>query len=95
MFRYTIDADPNTNVDVVLTTLVRNSRDAGATEADTTLLAQSTSEVLRALCEQGKQLSALGSQMSVTRDVAGKGFHIRINFRSSRKRGLLARLLGR
>lgn len=95
MFRYTIDAGPATDVDSALATLFRKSKESGVAATDIAQLVENTGTVLRSLCEQGRQLAAVGSQMSVTREVEGKGFRVRITFRSSRKRSLLARLIGR
>ena len=95
MFRSTIDVGPATDVDAVLASLARSSEKSGLAKQDADLLQRTTGEVLRTLCVQGQQLAAHGSQMSVTRDVQGKGFHVRVRFRSAPKRGALARLLGR
>jgi hypothetical protein len=94
MFRSTIDVGPATDVDAVLASLVRDSEAAGLAQPDVELLRETTGDVLRTLCTQGQQLAAHGSQMSVSREVEGRGYHIKLRYRSTKKRGLLARLLG-
>ncbi|HWE45086.1 MAG TPA: hypothetical protein VG407_03575 [Caulobacteraceae bacterium] len=94
MFRQTLDLTPATDENRVLDGLAERLRQSGVKEPDATTAIESTRAVVRTLCDQGRRLSG-GSQMNVNRDLSGPGYQIRLRFRSSPKRGLLALLFGR
>jgi hypothetical protein len=49
-------------------------------------------EVLDQLVTRGRQLVAIGSQMQVTREIAGSGYSIKVIFSTNEKRTLMQRL---
>jgi hypothetical protein len=93
MLREVINADIGTDVDDVVSRLQAKCAGAGMAPISTDLLVQQTREVLSTLIEQGKRISALGSQMSVTRDLTGDGYAIRLTFGAGQRPGFFKRLV--
>ena len=81
MLRESINADNETDVEVVLAQLRTKCNDAGISQINTDLLLKETGEVLSSLIMQGRKLSSIAcSQMKATRDITGERYSIRVNF---------------
>ncbi len=92
MFRATIRADENTNVEAAIADLRIQCERAGLTLPVSEMVAAQTQMVLAPLVERGRQLAAMGSRMHVTREVSGAGFSVKVDFRANVRRGFLERL---
>jgi hypothetical protein len=80
VFRTTIRADETTDVETAIGDLRVHCEKAGISAPNIGLLLGQTREILGALVSRGKQLSAQGSQLSVTRELSGEGYDIRLVF---------------
>ncbi len=93
MFRTTVRADQNTDVDAVVRDLRARCEGAGIAPLTLDFLIMQTREILLPLVERGKQLASQGSQISVTRDVVGDGYVVRLEFGAGVKRSFWQRIL--
>jgi len=95
MLRETVNVNTGTDVEVVVSRLRTKCADAGLAPLLSDVLLNQTREVLSSLVEQGRRISAVGSQMEVTRDLAGDGYSIRLIFREGVRRSFLQKLIDR
>ncbi len=80
MFRTTVTADENTDIDVAVSDLrSRCERNGVAAQAVDALVEQLRS-ILAPLITNGKVLAAQGSQLSVTRDIGFDGHEVKLIF---------------
>jgi hypothetical protein len=91
----TVHVDTGTDVEAVVSRLRTKCADAGLAPFLSDVLLNQTREVLSSLVEQGRRISAVGSQMEVTRDLVGDGYSIRLIFREGVRRSVLQRLFER
>ena len=92
MLRETIHANLNTDAELEASQLRGKCVAAGMEATETDLLVGQTKEILASLVEQGKRIASVGSQMEVTRELAGDGYLVRLIFREGVKRGFFQRL---
>lgn len=92
MLRETIHVNTGTDVGAVVSRLRDKCTDAGVAPMLSELLLNQTREVLTSLVEQGKRIAAVGSQMEVTRELAGDGYSIRLIFSEGIRRTFLQKL---
>lgn len=95
MLRETLHVTTATDVDTVVSSLRTKCADAGLPPALSEPVLIQTREILSALIEQGRRIAAVGSQMSVTRELKGDDYAIKVIFRQSDRRSSLEKLLDR
>jgi hypothetical protein len=95
VLRETVHVDTGTDVEAVVSRLRAKCVDAGLAPLLSDVLLNQTREVLSALVEQGRRISAVGSKMEVTRDLAGDGYSIRLIFREGVRLSFLQKLFDR
>lgn len=93
MFRTVLRANEETDVEATITGLCTQCDDAGLAAHTTEAIADQARAVLQELVERGRQLTVVGSQMHVTRDLAGDGYLIRLIFRAGDRRTIMQRLM--
>jgi hypothetical protein len=95
VFRYRIAADENASVDALIADL-RSRLDRTTVSPPLRALAiAEANSVLRQFVDNGRKLSALGSQFRASRDIKGDGYIIRIAYVPAASKGWLSKLLGR
>ena len=93
MFRATVRASENTDVeDVVADLRIRCDR-AGLDSQVAELVVSQSQAVLAELVERGRQVASVGSQMHMTREISGDGFAINLIFRAGDRRTFFQRLM--
>lgn len=92
MLRVKFDIDENANVGKIVSDFRGQGEKAGLPGVVLDQITASLSEVLSALVEKGRELSALGSQMRVSRTLAGDNYEIEIRFGSGIRKSFFARL---
>jgi len=95
MLRETIHANLGTDPELEVSKLRDKCLAAGLDASLTDLLVRQTDEILAGLVEQGKRIASVGSQMEVTRELAGDGYRIRLIFREGGKQGFFKKWLER
>jgi hypothetical protein len=93
MFRTTLRATADTDVDAALADLRVQCSRAGLAALKTELIIAEVRMVLEQLVARGKELAALGSQMHVRREIAGQKFSVRLVFDEKKRRSLIEHLL--
>jgi hypothetical protein len=93
MLRETIHADLTTDAEIEASQLRDRCVAAGLDPPVTDLLVGQTKEILSSLVEQGKRIASVGSQMEVTRELAGDGYLIRLIFREGNTRSIFQKWL--
>jgi len=93
MFRTTVRADENTNVDQAVADLKRECDAAKIASPVVDAITIQLRDVLEPLVERGRSLASLGSQMNVSRDLTGDGFIVKILFGVNLRRSILNRLI--
>jgi hypothetical protein len=93
VLRTTIRADENTDVEQAVGQLRAQCESAGVAGPHIALVAAQTREILGSLVTRGKQLASQGSQLSVTRDLTGDEYAIRLIFGAGLHRSFWQRLL--
>ena len=93
MFRTTIRADENTDVEAAISDLRNQCERANFASVISELVITQAHDVLASLVERGRELAAMGSQMSVTRDVTGDGVSVKLIFRANDRRSFWRRLV--
>jgi hypothetical protein len=92
MLRETIHANLSTNAELEASQLRDKCVAAGMEATETDLLVEQTKETLASLVEQGRRIASVGSQMEVTRELAGDGYLVRLIFREGIKPGFFQTL---
>jgi hypothetical protein len=95
VLRETLHVTSATDVDTVVSRLRSKCADAGVAPAIADLLLKQVHEVLSALVEQGRRISAVGTQMEVTSDLVGEGYSIKVIFREGVRRSFLEKRVDR
>jgi hypothetical protein len=93
VLRTTIRADENTDVEEAVNDLRAQCETAGIGGPIAALVAGQIREVLSSFVTRGKQLASQGSQLTVTREVAGDGYSIRVVFGAGVRRTFWERLI--
>jgi hypothetical protein len=93
VFQATIRADEDTDVDATVADLCAQCERAGLAANATEMILGQARAALAELVDCGRQLSAIGSQMHVAREVVGDGFLVKLIFRAGDQRTLFQRLL--
>jgi hypothetical protein len=98
VFRTTVTADENTNIDIAVSDLRSRCESNGVAAHAVDALAEQLKSILAPLITNGKVLAAQGSQLSVTRHIGFDGHEVRLIFGAgiprSGWRKLLDRLFG-
>jgi hypothetical protein len=98
VFRTTVTADENTDVDVAVGDLRSRCERSGVAANTVDALAEQLRTILSSLIANGKVLAAQGSQLNVTRDIGFDGHEVKLIFGAgiprSGFRKLLSRLFG-
>jgi hypothetical protein len=95
VFRHQIAADENASVDALIADL-RSRLDRTTVSPPLRVLAiTEANSVLRQFVDNGRKLSALGSQFQASRDIRGDGYAIHIAYAPAASKGWLSKLLGR
>jgi hypothetical protein len=98
VFRATVTADENTNVDTAVGDLRARCESGGVAPPAIEMVTAQLREILTPLVANGKILAAQGSQLKVTRDIGADGCDIKLVFCSGIPRAgwrkVLDRLLG-
>lgn len=92
MFRATVRASERTDVDQAVARLEGDLSSSQLSASTQALIANETRSTLRDLIVHGREIAALGSQMSVSRAIAGDGYSVTIAFGAG-KRSLFSRLV--
>lgn len=95
MFRATVRATEETNVEIAVADLRADCEHEGLTPVLTDLVTAQTRDLLEQLIQRGKQLASSGSQMQVTRGLSGEGYSVKLMFQTGvqHRRSFLARML--
>jgi hypothetical protein len=94
VLRATIHASESSDVEGALAPLRAQCARAELSPMLADAIYRQTSDVLSNLMERGKQLASMGSQMHVTREIAGEGYSIKLVFGAGAPRSVLSRLTG-
>jgi hypothetical protein len=98
VFRTTVTADENTDIDIAVSDLRSRCESNGVAAHAVDALAEQLKSILAPLITNGKVLAAQGSQLSVTRHIGFDGHEVRLIFGAgiprSGWRKLLDRLFG-
>jgi hypothetical protein len=92
MFRRTISANDHTDVDAEIAALRAACSNARIDSPLLDMMIAQVGDVLNQLVARGNQLAEIGSQMQVTREIAGSGYSIKVIFSTNAKRTLIQRL---
>lgn len=95
MLRETLHVTTATDVDAVVSRLRAKCADAGLAPVLAEPVLIQTRELLSALIEQGRRIAAVGSQMRVTRELAGDGYSIKVIFSEGDRRSFLEKFFDR
>ena len=93
MFRTTIRADESTDVEATISDLRNQCERANVAPAVSEMIVTQVRDVLAPLVERGRQVAAMGSQMSVTRDVTGDGVSVKLTLRANVRPSFFERLI--
>ena len=93
MFRLKIQADENTDIEATVSSLRAKCKAAGLGEPSIDLIATQIRATLTQLVERGQELSRIGSQINVTREVSGDGYSVRLIFGAGGRRTFIEKLL--
>ncbi|MGA8499143.1 MAG: hypothetical protein WB764_26940 [Xanthobacteraceae bacterium] len=93
MLRISIRATPDTDVDAETDNLRRVAEKAGLEQGLIDRIADETDTVVWDFVDRGRELKALGSQLTAERAIRGDGYEIRVSFSTMSKPGLLGRAL--
>ena len=88
MFRCTIRADEHTDVDAEISMLQKHCQEARLPVEESEVITRDVGSLLRDFVDRAKQLSAIGSQMRVVRDIRGNGYSVRLVVSANEKRSL-------
>jgi hypothetical protein len=94
LFRSTIRANERTDVDAAIQRFQSEMRRSKPPlpDAVSALIVAEARGTLDEIVARGREVAALGSQMVVSRDISGEGYHVAIMFNAG-KRSLLSRLV--
>jgi hypothetical protein len=92
MFRTRLWATPDTEVEEAMQ-LLRKQCSSNIAGPELERVLASTRLVLQELIQRGRELSSIGSTMSVTRKIAGENYEIQLLFNVGIKKGPLAKLI--
>jgi GH35 family endo-1,4-beta-xylanase len=95
VFRATVRANENSDIETTVACLRARCESAGLASHVTEMIVHQARTVLESLVERGRQLSSIGSQMHVAREVAGDGYQVKLVFRAGDRRSSFQRLLDR
>ena len=93
MFRATVRATEETDVEAVVSSLQARCDHAGLSSHDTAVIAGQALQTLDSLVQRGRELGSLGSQMHVRREISGEGYSVKIIFRTGDRRNLFQRVM--
>lgn len=93
MFRTTIRVDERADVSAVAQDLRARCERAGIQPPIVDDIERQMRDILSLLVQRGRELATSGSKMSVTRDVAGEGYAIRLEFGAGKPPSLLSKLI--
>lgn len=91
MLRVSIRATPDTDVDAETDNLRRVAEKDGLEPGLAGRLVDETNAVVRDFVNRGRELKALGSQLTADRAIRGDGYEIRVSFNTAPKPGVGAR----
>jgi hypothetical protein len=92
MLRVSIHATPDTDVDAETDNLRRVAERDGLEPGLIDHIADEANTVVRDFVNRGRELKALGSQLTADRAIRGDGYEIRVRFNTASKPGLLGRV---
>lgn len=84
-------ATETTDVEVALVALRKRCERAKLPARDIKDIEERCRDALAGLVRQGRELSAMGSQMHVRREIAGQGCLVEIRFQTGGKKSMLQR----
>ncbi len=93
MLRVSIRATPDTDVDAETDKIRRIAEKDGLEPGLVDHIAYEAGTIVRDFVNRGRELKALGSQLTADRAIRGDGYEIRVTFNTSPKTGLLGRVL--
>lgn len=93
MLRVSIRATPETDVDAETDSLRRVAGNVGLEPGLVDRIAYEAGTIVRDFVNRGRELKALGSQLTADRVIRGEGYEIRVSFNTAPKPGLLGRVL--
>jgi hypothetical protein len=93
MFRASIHATPETDVDAETDSLRRVAENDGLEPGLVDRIADEAGIVVRDFVSRGRELKALGSQLTADRAIRGDGYEILVTFNTAPRSGLLKRVL--
>jgi hypothetical protein len=93
MLRVSIRATPDTDVDAETDSLRRVAERDGLEPGLVDRIAEEANGVVRDFVSRGRELKALGSQLTAERAIRGDGYEVRVSFRTAPRSGLLGRVL--
>jgi hypothetical protein len=95
VFRTTVTADENTDMDIAVSDLRSRCESNGVAPQAVDALAEQLRSILAPLISNGKVLAAQGSQLSVTRDIGFDGHEVKLIFGAGIPRSGWRKLLDR
>lgn len=95
MFRTTVSADENTDIDIAVSDLRSRCESNGVAAHAVDALTEQLRSILPPLIRNGKALAAQGSQLSVTRNIGFDGHEVKLIFGAGIPRSGLRKLLDR
>jgi hypothetical protein len=93
VFRATVRANEASDVETTVADLRARCETAGLAGPATEMIVHQARAVLGELVQRGRQLASMGSQLHVSREVAGDGYLIKLVFRAGDRRSSFQRLL--
>lgn len=92
MLRAKVWATETTNIEAKVATLRKRCERAELPSSDIQSIEEQCRDVLACLTSQGREVSKMGSQMHVRREIAGEGYTVEVRFQAGSKRSVLQRL---
>lgn len=93
MLRISIRATPDTDVDAETDNLRRVAEKDGLEPGLVDHIAYEAGTIVRDFVNRGRELKALGSQLTAERAIRGDGYEVRVSFGTAPRSGLLGRVL--
>ena len=92
MLRAKMWATETTNIEAKVAALRKRCEQAKLPIGDIQSIEEQCRDVLARLARQGHEVSEMGSQMHVRREIAGEEYTVEIRFQAGSKRSMLQRL---
>jgi hypothetical protein len=88
VFRSTVRATDQTDIDAEAARFRSSCERAGLPSIVLETIVSQVRETLADLVPRGRDMAALGSQMTVTRTIAGDGYEVTISFNARKRRSI-------